>query len=425
MIHIFKNILKHWPFVILIFLLLLAQAYGDLALPQYTSDIIDTGIQNKGIEHIVPEKITKEEYDNAILFMTDNEAKSFSKCYKKDNDYYVIKDLSKDEYELVDESLLLPIVINYQSEINNKREEYLAAAKSGMINDEVILKMRDSYNKMIESVGDSTLESMAIAWVALRETESGVDLDKKQTDYLIHSCFKMILMALLIGVTVIFVSLFAAIVGGRIGRDLRVKVFTKVMSFSNTEMDKFSTASLITRNTNDIQQVQMVSTLFLRMLLYAPILGTGGVIKVYQTGANMGFIIVYAVLIVIGLVLMLLAITGKKFKLLQKQIDRINLVAREMLTGISVIRAFGRENEIEEKFDKANIELTKTHLFVNRVMSFMMPGMMLIMYGVNIVIVWVSAHRIDEGMLEVGTMTAFLTYSIQIIMSFLMLSMMS
>ena len=373
--YIFSNILKHWPFVILITILLLAQAYGDLALPKYTSDIIDTGIQNKGIEHILPERIVKEEYIKALFLMLEDEKELFTDSYNDKGDYYERVDMTESELDAMDDKLIAPVVMLYQSETSKEVPDFGGNESFEMINDDIILKIRESFDKMADSVGDTTLKSMGIAWAADCESKAGVDVDKKQTDYLIKSCFKMIIMALLIGVTVVLVSLFSAIVGGRIGRDLREKVFTKVLSFSNVEMDRFSTASLITRNTNDIQQVQMVSTIFLRMLLYAPILGIGGVIMVSRVKAGMGWIIMLAVIVVLLIVLLLLLVTHKRFRLLQKQVDRINLVAREMLTGISVIRAFGREDEIEEKFDIANTELTKTQLFVNRVMSLMMPGL--------------------------------------------------
>ncbi|MBR1391187.1 MAG: ABC transporter ATP-binding protein [Lachnospiraceae bacterium] len=490
MAQIFKNIGKYWYFVILIFVLLLAQAYGDLSLPQYTSDIIDTGIQNKGIAHVLPEKLVSEEYEYAILFMTEEEKAAFAESYERSGEIYqrVIKE--KKELEELDDKLVLPIVINYQmeaveadtfkkqlwengqisdalsaygvteeafyemsvedigtlirmdihsyekdiedtdgnvapTEVIDMRSLYRTMADSGIMDRTALDSARAKFTEMSETIGSSTLKSMGIAWAVEREAEAGIDIDQKQKDYLWASCFRMIGMAFLIAVAVILVSYFAAVVGGRVGRDLRETVFSKVLSFSGAEMDRFSTASLITRNTNDIQQVQLVSTLFLRMLLYAPILGIGGVIKVYQTGANMGWVIALAVVVVIGLVGLLMSATHKKFRLMQKQVDAINLVAREMLTGISVIRAFGRETQSEERFDKANRDLTGTQLFVNRVMSFMMPGMMLIMYMINILIMWTAAHRIDDGIMQVGTMTAFLTYAMQIIMSFLMLSMMS
>lgn len=489
MAQIFKNLAKYWYFVVIIFVLLLAQAYGDLALPQYTSDIIDTGIQNKGVEHILPEKITEGEYDYAVMFMTEEEKEAFENSYEPDGEIYNRVITDKGRLNELDDELLLPVVINYQmeavladtfkeqlwetgqvrealsaygmtkedffalsvgqigelmhmpltsytketeedgetvlTEVIDMRVVYQSMADAGMMDSAAQDNARDTFTKMADTIGNTTLRSMAVAWTIEREKQAGVDIDAKQTNYLWASCLRMIGMALLIAATVVLVSYFAALTGGRIGRDLRQEVFSKVLSFSNAEMDQFSTASLITRNTNDIQQVQMVSTLFLRMLLYAPILGIGGVIKVYQTGANMGWVIVLAVVVVVGLVGLLMSATHKKFRLMQTQVDAINLVARELLTGISVIRAFGREDQSEEKFDGANRDLTGTQLFVNRVMSLMMPGMMLIMYAVNILIVWTAAHRIDDGIMQVGTMTAFLTYAMQIVMSFLMLSMMS
>ena len=221
----------------------------------------------------------------------------------------------------------------------------------------------------------------------------------------------------------ICVGYFASRVGAGVGRDLRGRVFQRVMQFSSAEMDQFSTASLITRSTNDIQQVQMVTAIFLRMLLYAPILGVGGILKVVHTGAGMGWVIVLAVLVILGIVGVLMSIAMPKFKLMQVLVDKVNLVSREILTGLSVIRAFGREKTEEERFDQANRNLTRTNLFVNRVMTFMMPVMMLIMYSLTILIVWVGAHRVDGGSMQVGSMTAFITYAMMIVMSFLMLTM--
>ena len=235
----------------------------------------------------------------------------------------------------------------------------------------------------------------------------------------------MVGMALLMGVVTVLVGLFASRVGAGIGRDLREKVFKRVVGFSNVEMDQFSTASLITRSTNDIQQIQMVSVMVLRMVAYAPILGIGGVLKVMKTGAGMEWIIVLAIIVILGYVMLLVSLAMPKFKLMQKLVDNINLVSREILTGLSVIRAFGREDKEEERFDGANKELTKTTLFTNRVMTFMMPGMSMIMYCITLGIVWVAAGRIDKGSMQVGTMTAFITYAMLIVMSFLMLSAMS
>ena len=227
------------------------------------------------------------------------------------------------------------------------------------------------------------------------------------------------------GVVTVLVGLFASRVGAGIGRDLREKVFKRVVGFSNVEMDQFSTASLITRSTNDIQQIQMVSVMVLRMVAYAPILGIGGVLKVMKTGAGMEWIIVLAIIVILGYVMLLVSLAMPKFKLMQKLVDNINLVSREILTGLSVIRAFGREDKEEERFDGANKELTKTTLFTNRVMTFMMPGMMMIMNVLTVGIVWFGAHKIDAGTMQVGAMTAFITYAMMIVMSFLMLTMMS
>ena len=235
----------------------------------------------------------------------------------------------------------------------------------------------------------------------------------------------MVGFALLMAVTTVLVSFFASRVGAGVGRDLRAGVYKNVMSFSNAEIDKFSTASLITRTTNDVQQIQMVIVMMLRMVLYAPILGIGGIIKVTQTGAGMGWIIVLAVLLILAFVGLLMVVAMPKFKLMQKLVDAVNLVSREILTGLSVIRAFGREKKEEERFDVANRNLTKTMLFTNRVMTFMMPIMMFIMNGLSVLIIWVAAHKIDAGNLQVGAMTAFITYTMQIVMSFLMLTMMS
>ena len=257
------------------------------------------------------------------------------------------------------------------------------------------------------------------------DSAAGVDMDKLQTDYLWASGIKMVLMALLVAVITVCVGMLASRVAAGAGRDLRGSVYKKVMGFSSAEMDRFSTASLITRTTNDVQQIQMVIVLLLRMVLYAPVLGIGGVIKVWQTGAGMGWVIGLAVAAIMALVLFLMVVAMPKFKLMQKLVDGVNLVSREILTGLSVIRAFGREKKEEERFDKANKKLTKTMLFTNRVMTFMMPCMTFIMYGLTVLIVWVAAHKIDNGSMQVGAMTAFITYAMQIVMSFLMLTMMS
>lgn len=495
MFEIFKNLFKHWKLVIIVVALLAVQAYCDLALPQYTSDIIDTGIQNGGLTSVVPVRIQADEYNKVQLFMTEEERDLWTSAYDGDADGDGIYERVLKDSELKDfgNSILPAIMINYQMQAvpfeefkatlwtnpqvqvgmmmqGLTEDDFMAMPveelqammgsfgmgfdvfqkdiedadgnmvatdcvdmrvilggmmESGAMNNASIEQARDVFQEMSDTIGTSTLKAMGMAWARECEGNAGIDLDKKQTDYLWSSAFKMLAMALLIMVCSIVISYFAAIVGGRIGRDLREKVFGKVLSFSNKEIDQFSTASLITRSTNDVQQVQMVSTMLLRMMFYAPILGVGGVIKVIKTGAGMGWTIALAVTVIMTIVLSLMSFALPKFKLMQKLVDNLNLVSRELLTGISVIRAFGREESSEERFDKANTELMSTQLFTSRVMSLMMPLMMFVMYGFNILIVWVAAHKIDEGLLQVGKMTAFLTYAIQIVMSFLMLTMMS
>ena len=305
------------------------------------------------------------------------------------------------------------------------RPVFAAMQQSGQLNEDTVTQMRSQLEDMLDTMGDSLVQSMGVAYAVQCDKDAGLDVDKIQTSYLWRTGSKMMAMAFAMMAAAICVCYVASRVGAGVGRDLRGKVFSRVMQFSSAEMDQFSTASLITRSTNDIQQIQFVTAIMLRMLLYAPIIGIGGIYKVLKTGAHMEWIIVMAVLVISGLVMVLMSITLPKFKIMQKLVDALNLVSREILTGLSVIRAFGREKKEEERFDEANRNLTRTQLFTNRVMTFMMPGMMFIMYGVTILIVWVSAHRIDAGQIQVGAMTAFITYTMQIVMAFLMLTMMS
>ena len=421
---IFKNLKPYWKSVIVIIALLVLQAYCDLSLPQYTSNIIDTGIQNGGVSHVMPEAIVAEEYEEAKLLMTDEELKVWEESYEKDGEIYRLNDISDKKLSEYDDLMAVALIMNHQMTDEQKQAVELAVV-AGQMTKQDIIDMRSEVEKSADTMGNSLLKSMGIAYALEKDAEAGLDMDKMQTDYLILSGLKMIGMALLMAVTTVLVGLLASRIGAGIGRDLRCKVYKNVMSFSNAEMDKFSTASLITRTTNDVQQVQMVCVMMLRLIIYAPILGIGGIFKVNQTGAGMGWVIALAVLVIMGIVMTLMVIAMPKFKLMQKLVDNVNLVSREILTGLSVIRAFGREKREEERFDKANSELTKTMLFTNRVMTFMMPLMTMVMNGLTILIVWVAAHKIDEGTMQVGTMTAFITYSMQIVMSFLMLTVMS
>lgn len=476
-----KNMLPYWKSVIIILTLLVVQAMCDLALPSYTSDIIDVGIQNSGVEHVVPEKITEEEMQTAQFIMTDDEADVWKNLYKEKDGYYELKDLSEEKLDKADDELTVPLIMNYQmstmevdtfkksiaaqtgmdesqlaamsveqigqmmhmeleSFMQEKEEDdgniktvecvdvrsvFSAMLQSGAMTKDQLFSMRDDMEDTIDAKGSSLVKSMGVAYAVSADKAAGVDIDQVQKDYLWMSGLKMVGIALLMGAVTVLVGFFASRVGAGVGRDLRDKVFKRVVRFSNAEMDRFSTASLITRSTNDIQQIQMVSTMLLRIVAYAPILGIGGVLKVIKTGAGMGWVIALAIIVILGYVMVLVSAAMPKFKLMQKLVDNINLVSREILTGLSVIRAFGREKKEEERFDDANRSLTKTTLFTNRIMTFMMPGMMLIMNVLTVSIVWVGAHRIDSGDMQVGAMTAFITYAMMIVMSFLMLTMLS
>ena len=305
------------------------------------------------------------------------------------------------------------------------RPSVQAMIQSGAMDQNAIDKMKEQNNKIVNKTGDQTLKSMGIAYAADCSKKAGMDMNKIQMDYLWHCGLIMFLMAGLMMVMSVLVSFFASRVGANIGRDLRGQVFSRVMKFSSAEMSKFHTSSLITRATNDIQQVQMVSTMLLRMVLYSPILAVWGIVKVAETKAHMNYVIVGGVMVIVFMVMILMVIAMPKFKVMQKLVDKLNGVSREILTGLQVIRAFGREDVEEARFDQANLELKKTQLFTNRVMTFMRPIMMLIMYTLTVIITWVAAHRIDSGDLQVGAMTAFITYSMIIVISFMIITVMS
>ena len=478
---IFKNMLPYWKTIVIVIALLFVQAWCDLSLPAYTSDIIDVGIQNNGVEHVVPESLTEDEFKMAQFIMTEDECKTWESLYTLKDDIYELSEKSEKKLDEVDEQMVIPLIMNYQMSVmeedtfkgliakqmgkdeseladltveqigqmlgtdlksfqqekedddGNKYEAtcvdvrpiFATMLENKMMDKDTILSMRDSMEDTIDTMGSSLVKAMGVAYAVSCDKAAGLDVDHIQKSYLLSAGLKMVGMAFLMGIVTVLVGLFASRVGAGIGMTLRGKVFKQVVGFSNAEMDKFSTASLITRSTNDIQQIQMVSVMLLRMIAYAPILGIGGVLKVMQTGAGMGWIIVLAIVVILGYVMVLMSVTMPKFKLMQKLVDNVNLVSREILTGLSVIRAFGREKKEEERFDDANKDLTKTMLFTNCIMTFMMPGMMMIMNVLTVGIVWVGAHKIDAGTMQVGAMTAFITYAMMIVMSFLMLTMMS
>lgn len=422
---IFRNLAPYWKSVIIILALLAVQAFCDLAMPQYTSDIIDTGIQNGGIAYSVPQSVTQTDFEEAGLFMTDEQAGLWKKSYDLEEDgIYRLNISKKKDITAVQNELLVPILINYQLK-DDERVQFIQAAKAGLAGKDAVIQMQDKASQMIDSMGASLVSSMGAAYAKQCDANAGMDMNKIQLNYLLAAGGKMVGLALIMAAATVLVGLAASRVAAGVGMTLRGNLFKKVVGFSNTEMDKFSMASLITRCTNDVQQIQMVTVIMLRIVAYAPIIGIGGIIKVLNTGSHMEWVIGLAVLLIMGFVLVLTSIAMPKFKLMQKLVDKVNLVSREILTGLSVIRAFGREDEEEKRFDAANTELTKTNLFTNRVMTFMMPGMMFIMYVITVLIVWVSAHHIDAGTMQVGTMTAFMTYAMQIVMAFLMLTMLS
>ena len=423
---IFKNMIPYWKWILFIIVFLIIQAFCDLSLPEYTSDIIDVGIQNHGVEHILPEKMTEEDYEAAQFFMVSDEKEKFADCYEKTDDGYVL-DADEKTLDEMDDDLIVPLVMVYQMSQEQASGEAsdIQAMSGAQLTDDMILSMREKLQDKIDSVGTATLKSMGVAYAVSCDENAGIDIDDNQIKYLWKMGGKMLIFAVAMLLAAVAVGFAASKVGAGVGRDLREKTFTRVVSFSNAEINKFSTASLITRSTNDIQQIQMVTAMFLRMILYAPILGIGGIIKVVQTNSGMEWVIVVAVAAIMIFVFTLVGIAMPKFKIMQSLVDRVNLVSREILTGLNVIRAFGREKKEEERFDEANRKLTKTQLFTNRVMTFMMPGMSMIMYCITLGIVWVAAGRIDDGTMQVGTMTAFITYAMMIVMSFLMLSAMS
>lgn len=435
---IFRNLKPYWKSVIIIALLLVLQAYCDLSLPDYTSKLIDTGIQNYGIEHCSPKQIPEKAYKVIDEFMDDDEKAVWEKYYKDGSDgYYYLTEDGEKHIDEVDSACMKGLMMYYYpyQMVNSDEDNEIKAGldKMGITLDEmpeemwaqIGEQMKPTVDGMLDSMGEDYMESTAIACTRICYDSFGYDYKAGQMSYLKWAAVKMLGMSLLMAAAAVLIGLVASRVAASVACGLREKVFNKVIAFSDAEINKFSTASLITRSTNDVQQIQMVTVMMLRMVLYAPILSIGGIVKVVENGAGMGWVIFIGIAAVVILMGTLMVIAMPKFKVMQTLVDRVNLVSREILTGIPVIRAFGREEREEERFDEANKDLTKNTLFVNRVMTFAMPILMFIMYAISILIEWVAAHKIDAGVLQVGSMTAFITYTMLIIMSFLMLSMMS
>ena len=473
--NLFKYAASYWKAMIAIVLILVVQAYCDLSLPAYTSDIVNVGIQQGGIEDEVPRQIATEEMEKLLLLVSEDDQQTVMDAYTEDNtsykkEAYVLKDSVAEEentMENLKDILQIPMMmtsgIESGSDTTKQMEDKLKEQMSqgmaqsmpqgadrtmpeGMPQGESqavslddmsmfdLLKMLPAEQRatMVEKIEeqmsempDTILDQASVSFCRSAYKDLGMDMDQTQIQYLLKTGGQMAALALLGMAASIMVAFLASRVGASAGRDLRSGVFHKVVGFSNNEFNHFSTASLITRSTNDIQQIQMLIVMLLRMVLYAPILAIGGVLQVMKTNVSMSWIIGLAVIIIAFVVLLLFLVVMPKFKVLQNLVDKLNLVTREILTGLPVIRAFSTEKHEEERFDDANRTLTKTNLFVNRAMTFMMPVMMLVMNGVSVLIVWTGAHGISDGQMQVGDMMAFIQYTMQIIMGFLMLCMIS
>ena len=451
-----KFLKPHAGTVLAILCVLVVQAWCDLSLPTYTSDIVNVGIQQGGVDESVPEQIAGDELERLLLFVPSDEQDTVREAYEEakageydyDGTVLELKETVKDSTEELDDlaeimgkPMLLTAGFESGSDTSKSMEETMRQqmqAQAGVdLSDMTIfdmLEMMDSaardqvvaqMDESMDSMPDTMVEQASTLYIQSAYEELGIDMDAMQTHYILVTGGKMLALAALGMLASITVGLMASRVAASVGRETRGKVFQKVVGFSNGEFDKFSTASLITRSTNDIQQIQMLTVMILRMVLYAPIMAVGGIWKVLNTNVDMTWIIALGVALIFMVVIVLFLVVMPKFKIVQKMVDRLNLVSREILTGLQVIRAFGTERYEEERFDKANKDLTRLNLFVNRAMTFMMPVMMLVMNGISVLIVWTGAHSVNDGTMQVGDMMAFIQYTMQIIMSFLMICMIS
>ncbi len=481
MLKLFKFLKPYASSVLAIFCVLIVQAYCDLSLPTYTSDIVNVGIQQKGIDEKVPYVVSEEDFEHLMLFVPLKQQEGVRAAYEKGsgssglyaydtnfseesslqrNVMELSRDVKEDEEKMEELAKLLgkPMLLcagfdsdsEAASEMERQMKEQMEAqikaenSKREQLEDGMPdvsqLTVYEIFEMMEDSKREAVVSEITEQFSAMPETMAeqsdavyiqnvyekiGVDTNQIETHYIFRTGGKMLALAALGMFASIIVGLMASRVGAKIGRGLRKDVFRKVVGFSNGEFDKFSTASLITRSTNDIQQIQLLTVMILRMVLYAPILAAGGIFKVFRTNVDMSWIIALAVALIVMVVVALFAVVMPKFKVVQSMVDRLNLVSREILTGLQVIRAFSTEKYEEKRFDRANMDLTKTNLFVNRAMTFMMPFMMLIMNGIAVLIVWVGGHSINDGSMQVGDMMAFIQYTMQIIMSFLMICMIS
>ena len=450
---LFQFLKPYAPRVLLILCVLVVQAYCDLSLPTYTSNIVNVGIQQSGIDEEIPENISEEEMNRLLLFVSEDDRQDIQDAYEKssesfdyDGEVLTLKDSVKSDNEKLDaltEEMKLPMMLTAGfengSDTTKQMEGQLKEQMSqvpgiekmsvfdifGMMDDTQRAAIVDKITEQMDKMPDSILDQAAISYVKSTYEQIGLDTGHMSTVYILKTGAKMLGLAALGMAASILACLMASRVGAKVGRGLRRDTFLKVIGFSNAEFDKFSTASLITRSTNDIQQIQFLTVMILRIVLYAPVMAIGGILKVSKTNVDMFWIIGLAVLLIVMVVAVLFIVVMPKFKIVQNMVDKLNLVSREILTGLPVIRAFHTEKHEEERFDKANKDLTKLNLFVNRAMTFMMPTMMLVMNGITVLIVWAGGHSINDGAMQVGDMMAFIQYAMQIIMSFLMICMIS
>lgn len=467
MLKVLKNLKKSFGSVMIIVILLCIQAMTDLALPDYTSKIVNIGIQAGGIETAVPEVITKEDMDHLLILskqkneildhyrlIDDNpsreEEKKISKFLGKEkkvekDTIYLLKEIDEESKNNLTKLIMNPLmelsILEKEETANQIKEKItrnMEKEQKQYIQSQNLLvlienmpeeqkdKLLEEFTDKISEMQDSIKEQVAISCVKEIYKKAGVDTDKLQNDYILKSGLQMLGVASITMISAISIMLLSSRVAAKLGRTLRDKVFKKVIHFSNKELSEFSTASLITRSTNDIQQIQQLITMLFRVVVYAPIIGIGGFIKVLANSDNqMAWIIGVAILAVLFVVGTLFIIAMPRFKKLQELVDKINQVAREILTGLPVIRAFHKEKKEENRFEIANKNLMKTDLFVSRAMSMMMPLLMFIMNSIMILIVWVGGHAVDQGIMQVGDMMAFIQYTMQIVMAFLMISMIS
>ena len=443
MFKVLKFAKKLWYVMIFILLLLVVQVFCELTLPDYTSDIVDVGIQNKGVEYPIPEEMSEETYHNLGMFLTDDQKNTVDQYYKHEKEEYVadLNSLKEDERTNLEDSMLDAEMVVYlftadSDEAKQMQGQMLKAMGMDAKNADVMSileampeeqrrSMTEGIKDKLKDYPDYMAEAMGVQFATAEYEKLGIDMDAYQMDYLKQMAVRMLGIAVLAMIVSIIVGFLSARLAAYTAQDVRGRVFSKVMGFSNAEMNQFSTSSLITRCTNDVQQIQMVLTILFRMVAFAPIMGIGAVVKVLHSTTSMAWVIVAAVAAVMLLILVLMVVAMPKFKIMQKLVDRLNLVSREILTGLSVIRAFGREKYEEKRFEDASRNLMKTQMFTSGTMALMMPTMMFIMNGVSVLIVWVGAGKIDAGDIQVGEMIAFLTYAMYIIMSFLMISMVS